>query len=305
MTQKYVLKPDFSKVEALLLPEPTDAENSPDAQTPIEQRGVKLEWIFEFMRAIEDVFVDLWKRYESHERAYEHLNWSGHIPEAERPAYERHPALNGYFLQGTIIKPMTQNCQLSLYSRIPPEVRGEPSVFVSHAWADPLVRTPGTTLIDMVSGNNRVSDNAFCWLDLFVYNQHTPQDIAQDMERIIGTVGQLVMPMSSETGLPRLWCIWEWLAAHRAWATITLPEAAYSRYYFGKKRDWFQTAFTTIADAQTTHPEDAAQIMEEILRTFGSVEAADKEIRALADKFFTHADQAPWHKAAKEKNAKP
>lgn len=288
---------DFSGMTDLLLPEPKSDQRLAEDDIPVENRGVKLSWVFKFLRAVGNAFEDIWQRYESHEKAYEHLNSFGLIPDAVPPKFERYPPLNGYFLQKEIVKPLTTISRSALYSRIPEDARGRPSVFVSHAWRDPLGYHPGTTLTDMVSGNNSVSHDAFCWIDLFVYNQHIGQDIARDMERIIGAIGKIVLPMSSEAVLHRLWCIWEWLAAHRAGAEIVLPEAAYSRYYFGTKREWFRAAFTSIGEAQTTLAADAEQIIGEILSTFGSVQAADEEIRRLADRYFTRPEDAPWRKA--------
>ncbi len=288
---------DCSGVAALLLPEPDSNQRLPEADVAVENRGVKVSWALEFLRAAGDAFEDAWRRYEHHQKAYEHLNWSGQIPPAVPPDFERRPPLNGYLLQEAIVRPLTRASRSALYSRIPEGARGRPNVFVSHAWRDPLGCDPGSTLVDMVSGNNAVPDDAFCWIDLFVYNQHVDQDIARDMERIIGGIGKIVLPMSSEAVLQRLWCIWEWLAAHRAGAEIVMPEAAYSRYYFGRKRAWFRDAFTSISAAHTTHAADAEQIISEIVGTFGSVQAADEAIRRLADRYFTRPEDAPWWKA--------
>jgi hypothetical protein len=288
---------DLSEIQRLLLPEPAAGESLSKRSVPVEQRGVKLGWALDFVRAVDKAVVDLWDRFDQHERAYEHLNWSGQIPEGEPPGIPRSQPIDGYFLQSTIIKPLTEHHKTALYELIPLDGLGPPTVFVSHAWGDALGMRPGTSLIDLTGGNHRISDSAACWIDLFVYNQHRPQDIATDMERIIGAIGTLVMPMSSEQALHRLWCIWEWICANRSGAEITLPEPAYSRYYFGKKRDWFETTFRSIAHAQTSNAEDHRQIMDEIVRTFGSVEAADRELRHLADRYFTHSEDAPWNKS--------
>lgn len=293
---KHRFELDFSGVEALLLPEPEPGAPTPDDEVPVARRGVKIDWLFDFLRAVGNAYEDIWQRYNDHERAYTHLNPYGYIPEAEPPDVERHPELTGYFLQRNIVKRLTARCQASLYTRIPPEARGDAKVFVSHAWSDPLGILPDTTLTDMVSGNNPVSRADPCWIDLFVYNQHSPQDIANDMERIIGEIGTLVLPLPSPAAVERLWCIWEWLSAHRAGAHIILPEAAYSLYYFGKKREWFESEFRSVAKAKTTLATDRDQIMAAILDVFGTVEAADAEIRRLADRFFSRAEEAPYRR---------
>lgn len=295
-SMKHRFQLDFSRIEALLLPEPEPGAATLDDEVPVARRGVKIDWLFEFLRAVGDAFDDVWRRYESHERAYTHFNWHGHIPEAEPPDCPRHPELTGHFLQSAIVKPLTARCQASLYARIPLDARGDAKVFVSHAWADPLGILPGTTLTDMVSGNNPVSRADPCWIDLFVYNQHIAQDIAGDMEHIIGAIGKLVLPLPSPATVERLWCIWEWLSAHRAGARIILPEAAYDRYYFGKKRQWFESEFRSVAEARTTLAADREQIMAAILEVFGTVDAADAEIRRLADQFFTRAKDAPYRR---------
>ncbi|MBX2881915.1 MAG: hypothetical protein KTR32_18350, partial [Granulosicoccus sp.] len=200
-----------------------------------------------------------------------------------------------------VVKPFTEQFQTALYARIPPEARSTPDVFVSHAWGHPMAVHPGTTLTDMAAGNRAVSRAAFCWIDLFVYNQHKAQDIAMDMERIIGAVGKLVLPLPSEKPLRRLWCIWEWLCAHRAGVDIVIPEAAYDRHYFGKQREWFERSFQSMSLAQTSRDEDRVLILDAIVDTFGSVEQADAELRALADRSLTRAKDAPWRSARQGK----
>ena len=129
---------DFSGIEALLLPEPSDQKSAREAGIVIERRGVKLDWVFDFIRACDAAIEDVWARYESHENAYEHLNWSGNIPEGEPPKIRHNQNLNGHFLKNQIISHLTRQSKTALYSRIPEEALGEPTVFVSHAWDDTL-----------------------------------------------------------------------------------------------------------------------------------------------------------------------
>jgi hypothetical protein len=282
----------------MLLPEV--CAPTPEDEVPVGARGVRISWLFDFLRSVEDAFIDLADRHQSHEGAYEHLNRHGHIPPAAPRRFDRHQPLTGHLLQAVVIKPLTQRSQKALFSRIPPEARGTSQVFLSHAWNTPLARAPGTTLTDVTTGNNPVSERAFCWIDLFVYNQHVAQDIARDMERIIGGIGTFAIPMTSAHVLGRLWCIWEWLSAYRAGAQIVSPEPANHSHYFGEKREWFSDTFTSVAAARTSFRADHDQIMAGILETFGSVEAADAELRRLADRSFTRREDAPYHRVVRE-----
>jgi hypothetical protein len=289
---------ELDRIEAMLLPERLPKDLTSHNMVPVHQRGVRLEWAMELVKAVSQVIDDMWTRYSYHCKAYEHLNWSGQIPEAAAPAIPRDQVVNGYFLVEHVVKPLTEKYQEALYFRVPGTALSSPTLFISHAWQDDLGPLPYSTLGSLYADKSASTDigKTAIWLDVLVYNQHVPQAIANDMEKIIGSVGALIFSFNSQHMLSRLWCLWELLCAHRSGAKIRVIEPAPYRYYFGKALEWFEKNFTSVTGAETTHAVDRSQILTAIESEFGTTQNADEFIHRIIRENVTRESDAPWRK---------
>ena len=172
-------------------------------------------------------------------------------------------------------------------------------MFLSHCWRDALGPGPFDTVGALYSSakpDTQLPGDTLIWLDLLVYNQHVPQSIAADMEGIIGSIGSLISSFRPNSVLSRLWCLWELLCANNAGARIQVVETAVSRSYFGQAREAFESDFTSVSAAETTHEADRTQILEAMVHAFGSVDAADAFVRRTVLEKLTQARDAPWRK---------
>lgn len=298
MSEMITFTLDLNRIESMLLPEHLLEESTLHDMVPVHQRGVRLEWVIEFVKVVQKMIDDMWSRYNSHCKAYEHLNPSGHIPEAVVPAIPKNQIVNGYFLVEHVVKPLTKKSTEAMYFRVPQTALAPPKLFISHAWQDDLGPLPYSTLgslsADKLGGDN--IGKTPIWLDVLVYNQHKPQAIANDMERIIGSIGVLTFTFNSQHMLSRLWCLWELLCAHRSGAEIKIIESAPYRYYFSKSRKWFEENFISVTDAETTYAEDRTQILTALESEFGSTQSADEFIKRMILDDLTRESDAPWRK---------
>jgi len=137
---------------------------------------------------------------------------------------------------------------------------------------------------------------SFIWIDIACYNQHLFESISEDMKYIISSIGFVGIPMLYSGAFSRLWCIWEFLCAYITKAEIQFLEVSSSASDYGRAYEYFKSTFRSIADASTTLEKDKVQILEAIVKTFGSVEAADKYFLELTDKGLTEDRWKPRHK---------
>ena len=290
---------DLKPIESMLLPEPPDEGSSAHGNVPVQRRGVRLDWTMRFIKAVEAEIQAMWERYDNHSRAYEHLNWAGDIPEPTSPDVPRDQLVTALFVVDHVVRPLTAREQggpvrenSTGRRRATDDV---PFPLLARCAGARSFRHRGSTLLS-AKPDTQLPGDTLIWLDLLVYNQHVPQSIAADMEGIIGSIGSLISSFRPNSVLSRLWCLWELLCANNAGARIHVVETAVSRSYFGQARESFDSDFTSVSAAETTHEADRTQILEAMVHAFGSVEAADAFVRRTVLEKLTQARDAPWRK---------
>jgi hypothetical protein len=274
-----------------------------DNTVPLSDCGVRYEWIQNFLQGIQNYIDKSWEFYDSHSKAYEYLNFSDLIREPIEPKIPRDEDITPEFIVPNFIKPLTIKSKSPLYARVPSEFRGKPDVFVSHSWNQILPITINLIvsyrMYGMVDprynegplhGKPRYGENPYLWIDVISYNQHKVESIADDMKAIIRFIGNLALPIPTynrmfKTPFSRLWCLWELLCAYETKSEILLCDTAMARADVGKGFELFQKSFSSVSNASTTLEKDKVEILNAIISTFGSIDAADKYIRQLIDKF--------------------
>ena len=261
---------------------------------PLHERGVRLGWLIGFLKEVDAQRRLIVDRHESQRRASIHFD-SVPWPEALPP--EATGDLDGEIVAFDVVRPMTRCAQGPLYARVPEEHRGLPDLFVSHAWANPLIGGSAFTSLYALSGPYRSHGPAtFVWLDLVCYNQHRPEAIADDMRTVIRHIGRVALPLINPVPFTRLWCLWELLCAFTTKAEIEVWEANGSVYDLGFLARTFEETFVSVTHARTRLAADRQQILDAMVEAFGSLEAADRYVRRLVLDQLSKDSDKPWNR---------
>ena len=217
-----------------------------DKQTPIHERGIRLDWLIDFVKAVERGWQEVLSRRDSQRRAsmnYDTVPWPDPLPVSDQQE------MTAEFVVEYAVRPLTAESRAPLYSRVPPEHRGRPNMFVSHAWSNPLIGGNAfTTLYAIKHPYKSHSAVEFVWLDVACYNQHRVEVVAADMKAVISSIGRIALPMINAAPFGRLWCLWELLCAHVGGAAVDLWEANGSPYDIGFSARRFTEDFAAASD---------------------------------------------------------
>ena len=113
-------------------------------------------------------------------------------------------------------------------------------------------------------------------MDIFCHNQHNVGSVAPQMEKVIGRVKRLIVPMSQPPWFERCWCIWELLCAFQNKIEVVFAEYSRKERDMYKIREYFLSQFRSLALAETSKAEDKFLILQLAQAMFGSIEAADR-----------------------------
>lgn len=258
-----------------------------DSNIPLEKRGIQAEWLVHFvwsiMAPMRRSLDEYWRIRNSLQEGQ--LHWE--VPDSiEPPEPRREPSepivvepqkLTTRQVVQHFIVPLTQSIRAPLYALAPLEVRGEPSIFISHAWDAPIFQgAHGFGTLDVLNGSR-----AFVWIDMVCYNQHTFEAVATDMESVIGSVGRVAFAMTLTPLFDRIWCLWELICAARlAHARLDFPIPSSWHTEMMLLASTSVESFTSVAHAKAAIPADYHQVLAAIVKHFGSVERADEYIRS-------------------------
>jgi hypothetical protein len=263
-----------------------------DAQVPVEERGVRLEWLIAFLKAVDKAWQETVRQYDDQARAATHFDG---VPDPDPLPFPRNlePSVPA-FLVPHVIKPLTRELQAPLYVLVPPDQRGRPDVFISHTWSNPLIGFAASSLY-AIGALGKHPAPTHVWLDVVCYNQHKAEAIADDMKSVIRSIGRLVLPMVNTAPFSRLWCLWELLCAHLTEASILIEEPNTNVHDLGLVAAAFRTEFKSVEQANTTLPQDRRQILEAMVATFGSIDATDEYLRRLILAQLSNDSDKPWN----------
>jgi len=266
--------------------------NLVDVPVPVEERGVRLEWLIAFLKAVDKAWQESIRQYDDQARAALHFDG---VPDPDPlPFHRDSEPSKPAFLVPHVIKPLTRELEAPLYVLVPPDQRGRPDVFISHTWSNPLIGYAGSSLYAIGAlGKHPVPTHV--WLDVVCFNQHKPEAIADDMKSVIRSIGKLVLPMVNTAPFSRLWCLWELLCAHLTEAEIFIEEPNTNVHDLGLVADAFRTEFKSVEQANTTLPQDRQQILEAMVATFGSIDATDEYLRRLILAQLSNDSDKPWN----------
>lgn len=260
---------------------------------PIENRGVSLNWLINFLKEVDrsrHVIVEDYQR-----RKYRW--WWRDEPEPDPLPFNENVEMTPHFVVSHVIRPMTQAYSGPLFARVPEHQRGKPDTFVSHAWTNRLIGGSAfATLYALDSPLRYWNPVKYVWIDVVCYNQHRPESIADDMKRIVASIGRVGLPVINSAPFSRLWCLWELLCAHVMQAKVEVYEPHESPYELGFPRMHFADGFKSVERAATTLPEDREHILEAMKATFGSIRNADEHIRDLIGSMLSKESDKPWNK---------
>jgi hypothetical protein len=263
-----------------------------DADTPLHERGVSVTWLNDFVRTVDRAWGDVVRR---HQRQQSYSNVSTNVPWPDPLPFPADQEMTPAFIVPNVICPLTASIEAPLYALVPPEHRGRPEVFASHAWSNPLTGLAFSTL-PALAGPLSGSPARFIWIDVASYNQHHFECIAADMEAVVRAIGTVGIAMVNATPFTRLWCLWELLCAHIADARIVMFEANGSAYDIGFLARVFTEDFKSVEQAETTLPEDREQILTAMVSTFGSTQEADRYLRELVLRMLSKDSDKPWNR---------
>lgn len=255
-----------------------------EKDVPIAKRGIHFKWLYDFVAKVDNATGDLWKniriQYESQKKASIHFE---NVPWPDSPEYPDYPEANFKTREfvNKIVVPLTNEIKAPLYSRVPYEQRGSPSIFISHTWDSSIVRG-GHGSLDMVLDRNR---DSYVWIDFMCYNQHLVRDeaIAKDMNAIISSIGETAFVLTTAPFFSRSWCLWEMVCAHRS----NVPIYVYDQIdrikykYYTSEQSEMPPDFSSITELTATKRADQMEIYELFISTFGSVANADAYIRNI------------------------
>ncbi len=263
----------------------------------LHERGVTLEWLTGFAKSAVGELSRLWQAHDYQERAALYFD---HVPDPVLPPYPRGQDLTTHFLTGAVVRPITAEFAAPLYAMVPSGARGEPDMFLSHAWGNPLVGYASSELYALTDGMVKGGAKpTHVWCDVVSYNQHRPEAIAADMKEVIASIGRLGLPLFNTLPLTRLWCLWELLCAHAADAEIVVFEPNTSAHDLGLVANHFLRAFVSVDRAETTLPEDRDAILSAMVDTFGSITNTNTFIREVISTRLSSDADKPWNRAAR------
>lgn len=268
-----------------------------ERSVPLARRGVSFSWLLQFARASDRGIGELWDDF--HEKSHRHGNANLFRPDgvAETqltdrftkpppPPYPEGDLTVRDFVSSVVI-PVTRGIKAPLYAKIPPEYRGEPSMFISHTWDSNMFGQFG--FIGAMTGTGH-PDPGFVWIDFACYNQHRVESVAGDMMSIVSQIGTVAFALTERPFWSRLWCLWELMCAHRSGAQIQVRDVnIHTPKYAAPRPD-----FTSITDALASKQEDRRSLVDEILAVFGSIKHADNHVRKLlAESGVDHGTERP------------
>ena len=102
---------------------------------------------------------------------------------------------------------------------MPPEHRGRPERFMSHTWSSLLLGPPQQPIGTLDALEHL---DGYVWIDFVAYNQHTIESIPNDMEAVIGEIGQVLIAGTPVPPLGRIWCLWELFCANRGGVALDI-----------------------------------------------------------------------------------
>jgi len=262
---------------------------------PLSDRGVRVDWLYDFLRKVDRHLQDEWERFDNQARATLYFDY---VPEPATPQFIRDQEITPAFLIPNLILPLTRKLKSPFYARIPLEHRGKPNLFVSHTWSQVLVSGNAFTTLDPISSamrNNKGGRNPYVWIDIVSYNQHLFENVASDMKAVISSIGELCLPMIDAAPFSRLWCLWEMLCAHVTKSEINIYEPSASPYDIGYVYDVFTKDFRSVSDALTTLPKDKEEILNAMIATFGSIGGTDEYLCKVVEHGLTKQSDKPWN----------
>jgi len=261
-----------------------------DATVPLEARGVRQSWFKDLIRSItwhanaqRREALEMDQRAEYQRRASIHFDtvpWPEPVRVPDEIAYTTREFVAQYVCRKTAA------IKGPLYALTPPDARGKPGAFISHAWDSHLyIQGHAFGILDAIDegGFGGVKEE-FIWIDIACYNQHSDLQVAPDMERVIGATQHVAFPITPVPLFDRIWCLWELLCAAKVGARLQFCAAP---GFTTDKRimvNDFVRAFTSVEDAKATVSGDREVILQQIAMHFGSFEKADSFIRDLLDR---------------------
>lgn len=253
-----------------------------EGDVPLDERGVRFSWLYDFVARIDSMIVHMWTRFRSTQRAAIYGPWD--IRSSPMPQYPEE-LLTTRQLVSYFVIPLTRAIRAPLYARVPLEHRGHPSVFLSHTWdSQPVAGGHGS--FDIALDHYR---DSFVWMDIACYNQHrvTDESIAGDMDSIIGAIGQVAFILTTEPFFTRSWCLWEVVCGHNRGATVKSHDqiTRIERKYWSSESSRTPPKFKSITELSATERADREKILELLVTTFGSVAKADAYVvKMLVDR---------------------
>jgi hypothetical protein len=261
-----------------------------DESIPLEKRGIRLTWFQKLIHSItiyanapRRAALEAEKQAEYQRRAsiaFDNVPWPDPVHVPDEVAYKTREFVSQYVMQ------KTARVRGPLYALVPASERGMPSRFISHAWNSYLyIEGHMFGMMDAISPDGIAGvKEEFIWIDIACYNQYSDLQVALDMERVIGTIGQIAFPITPIPLFDRIWCLWELLCAARVNANIQFCAAPGFRTDKRIMVNDFIRAFTSVKNARASIREDREIILQEIAAHFGSFDQADNYIRTLLDK---------------------
>ncbi len=247
-----------------------------DSDMPLEERGIGARFWTQFFKDV-DGYRDRLNR--DHDLSFRR----DEVPDPPEWNYGMGSDLTSRALVEDHVVPWTKSMAAPLYARVPQDCRGKPTIFVSYSWDAPLL-AGGYGVVYAVEEHFQAGD--FVWMDIFCHNQHRIGSVAPQMEKVIGRVKRVVVPMSQPPWFTRCWCIWEVLCAFQNRTEISFLEYSRKDRDMYRIRDYFLSQFRSIAAAETSVAEDKALILAQAQKMFGSVAAADRYLLSRMDEVF-------------------
>jgi len=187
----------YSGQEAGLLP--VNGHAWKDSEQPLEQRGIEGRFFCQFFREINNYRDRMTRNHElgfSRDDVVDPPDW--------KPSWR--DDLTSRRLVADHIFPWTKSISAPLYARIPEASRCQPNIYLSYPWHPPLLAS-GYGVIETVGECLKAGDCV--WMDVFCHDQHRVGSAVPQIEKVIGRVQRLFLPMSEPPWFERCWCVWE------------------------------------------------------------------------------------------------
>lgn len=269
-----------------------------DDSLQLEHRGVSRKWLGGFIERLQqEINAARDEAIKQAEYAKNHNEagfWGRHDrPDLPIPPIPPYQFIDTRGLVEAIVKPLTESIRAPFYALVPEQFRGRPTDFVSHTWSSLLVGPPRQRIGSLDALNSMGDADEFIWIDFICYNQHitSSKDIAPDMLRVIGAIGQVSVCATPTPIYSRSWCLWEFLSSQRAGTKLNL------RVYPGHRNDKILSvnalyrSFKGIGKACSSSDSDQKEIYDGFIAFFGSEEQADAAIEKLIEDKFASS----WH----------